>query len=272
MRSDELRAQVLARPDDDAPLKVWADALLAEGNPRGEFIVLQLEHEAGRLDAAGQKRMETLQEQHGRAWLTGQVARLADRAVFRRGRPVEVWLGQKTEPQLLSADWSGVRCIGFADAEQLMSEAPELVDALLKLSLTGVKGVTASLVSLLPVQLEELSIHAAALDETVLDQLSRKLTRLRALHVQGAQRPVLGHLVCASRLAGGVEQLAIDYNTFELLWRPRDSFVRVHVFAEEPPLLRIEAELRAGPAAKVVEVQPSTLRAALLELTAALRA
>jgi hypothetical protein len=42
----------------------------------------------------------------------------------------------------------------------------------------------------------------------------------------------------------------------------------LHVFVEDPPLLRIEAELRAGPRAHVLEVQPPLLRPLFLELAA----
>jgi len=44
MTDDDLLAQIAAAPDDDAPRAVFADLLLQRGDPRGEFIQLQLAH------------------------------------------------------------------------------------------------------------------------------------------------------------------------------------------------------------------------------------
>jgi hypothetical protein len=254
MSSDDLYARVLARPDDTERLKVWADGLLAEGNPRGEFIMLQLADEAGQLDEAGGARMNALQETHGKQWLSGQVLRLCERVEFRRGLPVEIWLGQRAEAQLVSADWQGITTVGFLDGQLLMEQHLPFIDALLDLELTGLKGVPSAMVPLIPDDVEELGVLADALDSGVLEALGARLHRLRSLHVQGVKRPVVGHLVCSSALAKRVERLAIDFTTFELMWRDRD--VRVHVFVDDPPLLRIEAELRAGPPFAALKVVP----------------
>jgi uncharacterized protein (TIGR02996 family) len=261
MRADELYAQVLLRPDDAGVVKVWADRLLEQGDPRGEFVVLQLAQEEGRLDANGEVRMRALQEAHQRAWLPGQVGRVAERAVFRRGVPIEVWLTVPLEPKLVSADWKHIPCVGLVDGEQLVREHSEFVTELLWLPMRGVKGVTSLVLPLLHASVEELSIHAGAVDELVLAQLGRDLRALRRLHVQGASRPVQGHLVCSSVLASRVEELAIDFTTFELRWQ--GSQVRVHVFVEDPPLLRIEAELRAGPRVEELKVLPMGQRPAV---------
>ena len=58
---EQLWAEVLARPDDDEPRRVLADALQERGDPRGEFIALQLKGETVRSKA--------LLEQHLRGWL-----------------------------------------------------------------------------------------------------------------------------------------------------------------------------------------------------------
>jgi uncharacterized protein (TIGR02996 family) len=45
-----LEAAILENPDDDAPYLVYADWLMAEGDPRGELIVMQ--HDADEADGA----------------------------------------------------------------------------------------------------------------------------------------------------------------------------------------------------------------------------
>jgi uncharacterized protein (TIGR02996 family) len=66
---DPLEAVFLA-PSDEARRQVLADVLLERGDPRGEFISLQLAH-------ASPKRQATLLKQHREAWL-GELARLVD--------------------------------------------------------------------------------------------------------------------------------------------------------------------------------------------------
>ena len=64
-----LEAAVYAAPSDDAPRMVLADALLEKGDPRGEFISLQLEASRRRLTAAERWREYDLLEAHRDAWL-----------------------------------------------------------------------------------------------------------------------------------------------------------------------------------------------------------
>lgn len=62
-----LRAQILASPDDDAPRRVLADLLADRGDPRGEFIAVQLEL-ARAPTAALKEQSAALLREHGRAW------------------------------------------------------------------------------------------------------------------------------------------------------------------------------------------------------------
>jgi uncharacterized protein (TIGR02996 family) len=83
---EELLAAVLAEPDDLAHRQVYADFLLTEGDPRGEFITLQLADAAGSLDRAGRRRMRALLAEHGQAWLGGLAGGLVRSSlVFERG-------------------------------------------------------------------------------------------------------------------------------------------------------------------------------------------
>ena len=52
---------IWARPDDDGPRRVYADALLARGDPRGELIHLSLAAAAGNREAAERARKLQLQ-------------------------------------------------------------------------------------------------------------------------------------------------------------------------------------------------------------------
>jgi len=77
--------EVAAHPDRDDARAVLADLLQAKGDPRGEYIALQLaDRDPDRQDA--------LLAQHGLAWLGG-IARYAYRAVFRRGFVERLELG-----------------------------------------------------------------------------------------------------------------------------------------------------------------------------------
>ena len=62
---DALFAAVYAEPDSDAPRAVLGDALLADDDPRGELIQLQLAAPRGKQTAA---RVRTLLRYHGVAW------------------------------------------------------------------------------------------------------------------------------------------------------------------------------------------------------------
>jgi uncharacterized protein (TIGR02996 family) len=53
---DDVFAQIVAAPDDDAPRLVYADILVQKGKPRGELIVLQVDRAAGRGTPAGADR------------------------------------------------------------------------------------------------------------------------------------------------------------------------------------------------------------------------
>jgi uncharacterized protein (TIGR02996 family) len=87
-----LLAAVIARPDDDEPRLVMADHLAEAGDPRGEFIQLQI---AVALPGGGvtremKARMWLLLERHNLTWLAPLRALGADHGVFRRGFIEEV--------------------------------------------------------------------------------------------------------------------------------------------------------------------------------------
>ncbi len=85
---DRWLAAVCSAPDDDVPRDAMAAELERCGDPRGEFIRLQLEARRRRLrgENAGEleRRYEQLERAAGTRWLDG-VDRIAQRATLRRG-------------------------------------------------------------------------------------------------------------------------------------------------------------------------------------------
>ena len=77
-RADELLRQILANPDDLALRAVYADALQADGDPRGEFIALELA-----ADPAHASRRASLLGAHAATWWPGLARHhIATRAGF----------------------------------------------------------------------------------------------------------------------------------------------------------------------------------------------
>lgn len=85
---DSFLAEIFASADNDGPRLVYADWLLEQGDPRGEFIHLQiqraaLEHGSSPARRLRKRELELLCE-HEAEW-AGPVADLVDRYEFRRG-------------------------------------------------------------------------------------------------------------------------------------------------------------------------------------------
>ncbi len=113
----ELLAAIIAHPDDDAARSVYADWLTERGDPRGEFITLQL----GKRTAAQRARADALLAKHKKAW----VGRFG-------GHKVEYGFIEKTWTKANPTKWEFVR--GFVDwcsmkAADLARNAPALLEA-----------------------------------------------------------------------------------------------------------------------------------------------
>lgn len=75
---DSLLAAIYGAPADDAPRRVYADVLMEKGDPRGEFISLQLAN-------ADVKKQKALLKAHGKQWL-GELSEVVGAGFeFRRG-------------------------------------------------------------------------------------------------------------------------------------------------------------------------------------------
>jgi uncharacterized protein (TIGR02996 family) len=79
---ETLLADIYANPTDDAARFVYADWLLERGDPRGEFITLQLKKDP---DKASLKRERELLKAHKKEWLGRLVNVTGGDLIFRRG-------------------------------------------------------------------------------------------------------------------------------------------------------------------------------------------
>lgn len=105
---DSLEAAVAASPDDPAPLLVWADALLAKGDPLGEYIALSFAHtkeaDASRFVRTRERLSELLQK-HRPTWLLdAQVTETHWRWGLLRKTAVTVDQEQLFQAQMASED------------------------------------------------------------------------------------------------------------------------------------------------------------------------
>ena len=87
---DSLFSAVWSDPKNDAPRAVLADVLSGQGDPRGEFITLQLNHARGEGTVASRKRERDLLTKHQTSWV-GPIAPLIEstHVTFERGFVVE---------------------------------------------------------------------------------------------------------------------------------------------------------------------------------------
>jgi len=101
--TDAWLARVLAHPEDEALRHVYADWLQERGDPRGEFIALQL---AGTRDEASHKRAKALLERSWGRWVGGiRHAARRDGIAFERGFLVRCAL---TKRMLSTEKWEAV--------------------------------------------------------------------------------------------------------------------------------------------------------------------
>lgn len=108
----ELEARVFENPDDEFVRQVVGDALLEQGDPRGEFIALQLAIARGDSTVEQRERALALEREHGERWST---VRGAEQVEHRRGFP---WLVRTRKPAASPA-WATV-----GELVLLGSEAP----------------------------------------------------------------------------------------------------------------------------------------------------
>lgn len=154
-QADELLAAIYENPEDDAARLVYADRLGSAGDPRGEFIILQVAHERGQATRESKKRERELAKQYAAIWL-GELGPVINKTglKYRRGFPDTVVFAANNEAQVEKLvghpAWATVRSLemdshwqfqatvdrmildpGFRSLRELHGyTSPELLDAL----------------------------------------------------------------------------------------------------------------------------------------------
>ena len=98
-----LLGAIYADPASDGPRAIYADWLIERGDPRGEFIVLQ-------LTGKDRERTANLEREHGRAWLGG-LAACCSEVTFARGFPATAQLEQA--PTAPDPAWRTIEEVGW---------------------------------------------------------------------------------------------------------------------------------------------------------------
>lgn len=97
-------------PESDAPRLVLADALIQRGDPRGEFINLQLRAAGGEKPAPEEKE---LLRRFGQVWL-GELQFMLAYPVFRRGFVAEAkYVGNHWDHQFAPRAWATLEALEF---------------------------------------------------------------------------------------------------------------------------------------------------------------
>ena len=119
-RSDEeLLAAIYAAPADDAPRLVFADALTERGDPRGEFITLQLARARGDATPAQQARERELLADATRRAAWALPLSMGGEVTFARGFPAGLALSPREAKKVL-----GLEALRTLDALHALREAP----------------------------------------------------------------------------------------------------------------------------------------------------
>jgi uncharacterized protein (TIGR02996 family) len=112
---EDLLQQVYAEPESDEPRLVLVDFLTERGDPRGEFIALQLAHAQGQSSPESRAQEQALLKEYGLAW-AAEVPGMKPRYVtFRRGFPsiVSIYMANEQEDPVADPAWSTVEMLGF---------------------------------------------------------------------------------------------------------------------------------------------------------------
>ena len=186
-------AAVYAAPADDGPRQVLADALLEQGDPRGDFLSLQLRAKKGKAELAQEK---ALLKTHAKAWLSVFGPALGAAVKWRRGFPAEGLVKFRDEAAARKygalAEWATFESLTWSPASSPEHDAAagfigpsfrhlKRADQLHLPHLLGTAGVTWALEW----------VRGSVDTREQLEQLltSPQLPRLEAVHLRGAFKP-----------------------------------------------------------------------------------
>jgi uncharacterized protein (TIGR02996 family) len=210
----DLFAAIYADPDDDAPRHVLADAFSDRGDPRGEFMSLQLAR--GRSDVRIARELE-LQQAHAADWL-GALAAVIDvrRSRFERGFLSQAVIVPNTKKQLRKL----AREPGWATVERFVHGVPpQLLDranfaALRAIDVNRGEFGRLSRRGDVLARVDELKLsHSVELSD-----LARVFPNLRRVHLRYEPKSV----ELAALAAIGVRELAIERVAFYEYGAPPD--------------------------------------------------
>lgn len=109
---DSFIAEIMGNPDDAAARLVYSDWLTEQGDPRGEFIQLQIQRQSLTHGSSAARRLRSrgleLLREHENEWI-GEISNLVERFEFRRGFVSHVKLSMQKF---------------LKDCDHLFSEAP----------------------------------------------------------------------------------------------------------------------------------------------------
>jgi uncharacterized protein (TIGR02996 family) len=149
----QLLAKIHAEPHALEHRMVWADALLAGGDPRGEFVSLQLARSAG---GTASKRERQLLAQYELAWL-GELAAVVDRKSVRwiNGFPVaaEVVFDSQAQRNLIGDEiWATFEELECDDLELIESPTLRSLKRVGRLSLATLVALVEARGAALPIE------------------------------------------------------------------------------------------------------------------------
>lgn len=232
---DELLAEIYEHPDDDGPRLVYMDYLLDRGDPRGEFIALQLRKQTQALTPEELRMEGMLFGTHVEAWVPREVRSKLQRAGmrFERGFLAKCELRQSEQPvgsrQLGHPAWRTVHTISAPGsglgANRVLLE-PELA-GVRRLQLTPGPFTGWYLRAPEPRAVETLALHwyAPDEDELVAQLCAAKLPALRHLLVY-VRYPAALRRLAESELVGQLDHLEI---WTEKLWATLPQELRARV-------------------------------------------
>ncbi len=210
---NDLLAAIYAAPFDDGPREVLADLLVELGDPRGEFIALQLRHARGERTTKTLARERVLHRNAGKSWNEDLEADGAFDVEFARGFPV---LARTHHARFGAPAWGTIEVLELVKPGGFtMREVPNLVGVRV---LRGIpRGMLAAVVLPRPDQLDELVVDGAiglaeptALAPRILGIDALPHAQLPGLAAQIATWPV-GRRVVELSVAGYIAALEIVF-------------------------------------------------------------
>ncbi len=206
-RGSDLLDAIHAHPDDRAARAVYADWLIEQGDPRGEFIALQLARAVG--DRPSPREVSLLRA-HDKVWLAGLVRHLRART-FENGFLVECAFDARLGAPPLDDRLATVERLGG------WFDAPAAVDvlfdpvwrALRQVGTLSIAGLERLAAAPRPLPLERLTVHLESPIPPDLD--APTLPTLRTLRLSGNVSDALARALFATPLIARIRDVHAEW-------------------------------------------------------------